>query len=39
MAENGYFLLILGMGLVTFIPRWAPLFFLSRRNLPQLFVE
>jgi branched-subunit amino acid transport protein len=39
MVENGYFLLVLGMGFVTFIPRWAPLIFLSRRNLPKLFVE
>ena len=39
VAENGYFILILGMGLVTFIPRWIPLFFLSRRDLPPLFVE
>ena len=27
------------MGLVTYIPRWAPLFFLTRRDLPKWFVE
>ena len=30
---------ILGMGLVTFLPRWVPLVFLSRRNLPRWLVE
>lgn len=30
---------ILGMGLVTYLPRWFPLVFLSRRNLPQWLVE
>ena len=30
---------ILGMGLVTFLPRWFPLMFLSRRNLPLWLVE
>jgi branched-subunit amino acid transport protein len=34
-----YVLLVVGMGLVTYIPRWFPLFFLSRKNLPQWFVE
>lgn len=29
-----YLLVILGMLLVTFIPRWTPLFFLSGRDLP-----
>lgn len=32
-------LLILGMGLVTYIPRWIPLLTLSRRKLPDIFVE
>ena len=27
------------MGLVTYIPRWFPLFFLSRKELPPWFVE
>ncbi len=30
---------IAGMGLVTYIPRWAPLYLLSRRLLPAWFVE
>jgi branched-subunit amino acid transport protein len=27
-------MLLLGMGLVTYLPRWLPLFALARRNLP-----
>jgi branched-subunit amino acid transport protein len=38
-ADYQYLLLILGMGLVTYIPRWLPLFLLSRRRLPEWFVE
>lgn len=38
-AEYDYILLVAGMGLVTFIPRWLPLFFLSQRKLPQWLVE
>jgi len=30
---------IFGMGLVTYLPRWFPLVFLSRRNLPVWLVE
>lgn len=29
-----YLLLVLGMGLVTYLPRWIPLVLLSRRDLP-----
>lgn len=32
-------LLVLGMGLVTYLPRWLPVFFLSRRPMPRWFVE
>ena len=39
MITNDYLILIIGMGLVTYIPRWAPLFFLSQRKLPDWFVE
>ncbi len=39
MTTNDYAMLILGMGLVTYLPRWIPLFFLSQRDLPKLFVE
>jgi len=34
-----YLLLILGMGLVTYLPRWLPLHFLSRRSLPEWFIQ
>jgi len=34
-----YAMMILAMGLVTFIPRWLPLLFLSRRDLPQWLVD
>jgi len=30
--------IIFGMGIVTYIPRWLPLFFLSRRRLPPWLV-
>lgn len=39
MLETEYILLIVGMGLVTYIPRYLPLFFLARRNLPRWFIE
>jgi branched-subunit amino acid transport protein len=39
MLETEYILLIVAMGLVTYIPRWFPLFFLSHRKLPQWFIE
>ena len=39
MVQPEYLLLIIGMGLVTYLPRWVPLFFLSRRELPAWFVE
>lgn len=33
--KSGWFLLLLaGMGLVTYLPRWLPLLSLSRRDLP-----
>jgi branched-subunit amino acid transport protein len=34
-----YMILLLGMGLVTYIPRWLPLFFLTRYRLSGFFVE
>lgn len=37
--ETSFVILVLGMGLVTFIPRWLPLAFLARRKLPSWFVE
>lgn len=30
-----YLWLVLGMGIVTYLPRWAPLIFLSGRRLPE----
>lgn len=39
MDLTDYLLLIVGMGLVTYIPRWIPLFFLTRKSLPPLIVE
>ena len=39
MITADYFILVAGMGLVTYIPRWAPLFFLSQRKLPVWFIE
>lgn len=38
-GEYDFILLIAGMGLVTYIPRWLPLFFLSQRKMPQWLVE
>lgn len=32
--DPNLWLLFLGMGLVTFVPRWAPLFLLTRWQLP-----
>ncbi len=39
MTSEAYLLCILGMGLVTYIPRWLPLFCLSDRRLPLWLVE
>ncbi|QTA92032.1 AzlD domain-containing protein [Desulfonema magnum] len=39
MIENEYLMLVIGMGLVTFLPRWIPLFFLTKQNLPDVIVE
>lgn len=34
MVNGDYIALLVGMGLVTYVPRWVPLFFLTRRELP-----
>ncbi len=39
MFELEYLLLILGMGVVTYIPRWIPLVALVGRKLPRWMVE
>lgn len=31
--------IIIGMGMVTYVPRWLPLFFLSRRRLPSWLID
>ena len=33
-VDPGMFLLIMAMCAVTYVPRWLPLFFLSRKRLP-----
>jgi branched-subunit amino acid transport protein len=39
LSMPDYLLLLLAMGAVTYIPRWAPIFFLSRRQMPQWLVD
>jgi len=39
MFENEYLLLIIGMGIVTYLPRLIPLLVLSRRYLPSWLAE
>jgi len=39
MSFSDYLFLFAGMGLVTYLPRWLPLFFLARRDLPKWLVE
>jgi len=39
MIKSEYLILVVGMGFVTYIPRWIPLFFLSKRKLPPLIIE
>ncbi|ABK15897.1 AzlD domain-containing protein [Syntrophobacter fumaroxidans] len=39
MPETEYLLLVAGMGLVTYLLRWVPLFFFSRMVLPRGLVE
>jgi len=34
-----YMLLLAGMGLVTYLPRWLPLHFLTRKSLPEWFIQ
>jgi branched-subunit amino acid transport protein len=34
-----YLLVLVGMGLVTYIPRWLPLILLSQRRLPDWLVD
>jgi branched-subunit amino acid transport protein len=39
MSDAQYIILIIGMGLVTYLPRWIPLITLSQRKLPLWIVE
>jgi branched-subunit amino acid transport protein len=39
MISQDFLFLCLGMGLVTYVPRWAPLFALSQRTLPRWLEE
>lgn len=39
MTGSGYLLLLLGMGAVTYIPRWLPLRLFSGRRLPGWFLD
>ena len=39
MVSASYLAVILGMGLVTFLPRWLPLVYLTKRSLPSWLVE
>ena len=39
MIHENYLYVLLGMGIVTYIPRWLPLVFLSRRELPEWFEQ
>lgn len=39
MSFLDYLVLFSGMGLVTYIPRWLPLFYLAHRRLPQWLID
>jgi len=39
MVSKEYLAVILGMGLVTFLPRWLPLVYLTKRSLPAWLIE
>jgi branched-subunit amino acid transport protein len=39
MPDAEYFGIILTMGLVTYLPRWMPLFVFSQRTMPRWLVE
>lgn len=39
MTDSGYLMLLLGMGAVTYIPRWLPLRLFSGRSLPGWFLD
>jgi len=39
MIHEQYLYIVLGMGIVTYVPRWLPLVFLSRLRLPEWFEQ
>ena len=39
MSVSDYLFLFGGMGLVTYLPRWLPLFYLAHRKLPQWLID
>ena len=39
MVSTEYLAVIFGMGMVTFLPRWLPLVYLTKRSLPAWLVE
>ena len=39
MIRSEYLLLVIGMGVVTYLPRWFPILLLSRKELPLWFTE
>ena len=39
MVSKEYLAVVIGMGLVTFIPRWLPLIYLTKRSMPKWLVE
>jgi len=39
MASQEFLVVILGMGLVTYVPRWLPLVYLTKRSLPAWLIE
>jgi len=39
MLKSEYLLIVVGMGVVTYLPRWLPLLFLSNRKPPRWVIE
>lgn len=39
MSNGQYIVLLVGMGLVTYLPRWIPFFVLGGRELPRWLIE
>jgi branched-subunit amino acid transport protein len=39
MPDKAYLLIVAAMGLVTYLPRWAPVFFLTRKPMAPLLVR